>query len=60
MGRIVVGVDGSAGSKRALSWAAAEAKAVLHVLMVWDDRSAARAPCGVGNPSTAHVDVPLV
>ncbi|HUI03426.1 MAG TPA: universal stress protein [Acidimicrobiales bacterium] len=40
MGRIVVGVDGSAVSKRALAWAAAEAKrtgAVVQVLMVWDN-----------------------
>lgn len=36
--RIVVGVDGSAGSRKALAWAAAEAAvhgADLHVLNVW-------------------------
>jgi len=40
MERIVVGVDGSAASKHALSWAASEAKragAVLQAVMVWDN-----------------------
>ncbi len=40
MGRIVVGVDGSEPSRRALAWAAAYAEhmgADLQVLMVWDD-----------------------
>jgi nucleotide-binding universal stress UspA family protein len=40
MGRIVVGVDGSALSKQALQWAASEAKrtgAVVEAMMVWDN-----------------------
>lgn len=40
MARIVVGVDGSASSKEALRWAAAEAQrsgAVLEVVMAWDN-----------------------
>lgn len=42
MGRIVVGVDGSSCSERALSWALSEAArrgAVLEPVMVWDDPS---------------------
>ncbi len=40
MARIVVGVDGSPGSRRALEWAVAEARtrgAVLEAVMAWDD-----------------------
>ena len=37
-GRVVVGVDGSAGSRRALEWAVREARVrggVLHVVVAW-------------------------
>ena len=40
MGRIVVGVDGSASSKEALRWAADEAERrgdALEVVLVWDN-----------------------
>lgn len=40
MGRIVVGVDGSAGSRRALEWAMDEARhrqAAVEVVMAWED-----------------------
>lgn len=40
MGRIVVGVDGSAGSRRALEWAIDEARrrhATVQVVMAWED-----------------------
>lgn len=40
MGRIVVGVDGSASSKEALRWAADEAERrgdMLEVVLVWDN-----------------------
>ena len=42
MGNIVVGVDGSSWSKKALSWALEEAKrrdAVVQAVMVWNDPS---------------------
>jgi nucleotide-binding universal stress UspA family protein len=40
MGRIVVGIDGSASSKEALRWSADEAERrgdVLHAVLVWDN-----------------------
>jgi nucleotide-binding universal stress UspA family protein len=49
-GRIVVGVDGSQGSRRALGWAAAEAvarEAVLQAVIVWPS------PSGHGVPRRA-------
>jgi nucleotide-binding universal stress UspA family protein len=52
-GRIVVGVDGSQGSRRALGWAAAEAvarEAVLQAVIVWPS------PAGHGVPRRAPDD----
>jgi len=54
---IVVGVDGSSGSRKALTWAAAEAAdhgADLVVLNVWEHTLLPPA----GNPSVSERDVP--
>lgn len=52
--KIVVGVDGSAGSRRALRWAAAEARqrdATLRVVLAWEP-----AYLATYSSVTAHVD----
>ncbi|MDA8357789.1 MAG: universal stress protein [Actinomycetota bacterium] len=51
--RIVVGVDGSEGSRRALRWAIAEAAkqdAVIEAVTVW------QSPFGFGDTMGAHLD----
>lgn len=55
MGRIVVGVDGSENSKRAIAWAAEQAKlrgATLHVLHSWTFP-----PATTGDDGRPHADL---
>ncbi|HEX2374123.1 MAG TPA: universal stress protein [Actinomycetota bacterium] len=59
MGRIVVGVDGSPEARRALAWAAAEARlrqAVLQVVYAYHARNLA-APVYFGSPHTYDASV---
>lgn len=60
MERIVVGIDGSDGSRRALEWAIAEARlrgAAVEVVMTWHEPYVAGAPVLAG---TARQDLEAV
>lgn len=55
--RVVVGVDGSAGSAAALGWAAAEAcrrETVLRIVSAWDEPRKQRPPYA-GDPAQSAV-----
>jgi nucleotide-binding universal stress UspA family protein len=60
VGRILVGVDGSAASAAAMRWAAAEARLRgmrLHVVHAWDPHAVAQAyyaPPGAGRGAVGH------